>query len=124
LPVRKHIFAWGVIIDKFPYNEIEKQSGKGGVSMITGVGTVTGKGQVQVPKEIREAIGIVPGDELVFEVSGKRRITVTVRKRRPLSTLGGALAGAVSAFAGTEREEEETRKAVAKRIAQEGFDHD
>ena len=41
--------------------------------MITGVGTVTGKGQVQVPKEIREAIGIVPGDELVFEVAPGER---------------------------------------------------
>jgi len=92
--------------------------------MTIGVGTVTGKGQVQVPKEIREAMGIVAGDELVFEVAGERRITVTVRKRRPLSALGGVLAGAVSGFAGIEREEDETRKVVAKNTAEEGFDRE
>ena len=63
--------------------------------MAIGIGTVTGKGQVQVPKEIREAMGIATGDKLVFEVTGQGRITVTVRKRRPLSSLAGALAEAV-----------------------------
>jgi AbrB family looped-hinge helix DNA binding protein len=28
---------------------------------------VTAKGQVTIPKEIREALGIEPGDEIVFE---------------------------------------------------------
>lgn len=31
------------------------------------MGRVTTKGQVTIPKEVREAMGIRPGDEVVFE---------------------------------------------------------
>ena len=32
---------------------------------------VTEKGQVTIPKEIREALGIQPGDEIAFEWTGE-----------------------------------------------------
>jgi AbrB family looped-hinge helix DNA binding protein len=35
---------------------------------------VTSKGQVTVPKAVREALGISEGDEIVFRVEGKRAI--------------------------------------------------
>lgn len=35
---------------------------------------VTSKGQVTVPKVVREALGIAEGDELVFRVEGKRAV--------------------------------------------------
>ena len=35
---------------------------------------VTSKGQVTVPKVVREALGIVEGDEIVFRVDGNRAV--------------------------------------------------
>jgi len=35
---------------------------------------VTSKGQVTVPKAVREALGIREGDEVVFRVEGKRAV--------------------------------------------------
>ena len=37
-----------------------------------GVGTLTSKGQVTVPKDIREALGASEGDRLVFELDGEK----------------------------------------------------
>lgn len=46
---------------------------------------VTTKGQVTIPKEIREALGIQPGDEITFEEvdSGYR-----IRKKEPTTAEG------------------------------------
>jgi antitoxin PrlF len=41
---------------------------------------VTSKGQVTLPKEIREKLGIDAGDTLVYEVEGN---VLRVRKARP-----------------------------------------
>lgn len=47
---------------------------------------VTTKGQVTIPKEIREELGIEPGDEIAFEeVDGRYEI----RKREPTTAEGG-----------------------------------
>lgn len=35
---------------------------------------VTSKGQVTVPKSVRDALGIKEGDEVVFRVEGKRAL--------------------------------------------------
>jgi AbrB family looped-hinge helix DNA binding protein len=35
---------------------------------------ITSKGQVTVPKAVREALGIKEGDEVVFRVEGKRAV--------------------------------------------------
>ena len=37
-----------------------------------GIGTVTSKGQVTVPKRVRDALGVTEGDRLVFDVEGDR----------------------------------------------------
>lgn len=41
---------------------------------------VTSKGQITVPKEIREALGVGPGDTIVFERNGGN---ISVRPVRP-----------------------------------------
>jgi antitoxin PrlF len=38
------------------------------------VARVTSKGQVTVPKSVRDALGITQGDQLVFRVEGSRAI--------------------------------------------------
>jgi len=35
---------------------------------------VTSKGQITVPKAVRDALGIAAGDELVFRVEGRRAV--------------------------------------------------
>ena len=38
--------------------------------------TVTSKGQITVPKEIREHLGIEPGDRITFEIGSEGAVTV------------------------------------------------
>jgi antitoxin PrlF len=38
------------------------------------VARVTSKGQVTVPKSVRDALGITQGDQLVFRVEGSRAV--------------------------------------------------
>lgn len=54
--------------------------------------TMTSKGQLTVPKEIRDRLGLGPGDRVEF-VPGSDDRTVVMRKRRTveLSELFGAL---------------------------------
>lgn len=48
--------------------------------MLKADATVTSKGQVTIPKEIRDRLGIDPGQELEFSVEDD---TITVRPKRP-----------------------------------------
>lgn len=49
--------------------------------MASGSGTISQKGQITVPKDVRDALGLHPGDRLLFDVeSGDRAV---VRKARP-----------------------------------------
>jgi AbrB family looped-hinge helix DNA binding protein len=41
---------------------------------------ITSKGQVTIPKPVREALELESGDAIVYEIKGN---TVTVRKARP-----------------------------------------
>lgn len=43
---------------------------------------ITSKGQITVPREVRQALGVKPGDKIVFEQNGKE---VSVRPLRSKS---------------------------------------
>jgi len=45
------------------------------------VGKVLARGQVTVPREIREALGIHPGDALSFRVTGTGKLEVSLLPR-------------------------------------------
>jgi len=49
---------------------------------------VTSKGQVTVPKAVRDALGIKQGDEIVFRVEGNRAILARTPK---FLTLAGSI---------------------------------
>jgi antitoxin PrlF len=46
---------------------------------------VTSKGQVTIPKKVREFLGIVPGDAVEFEIAPNHRVVLTKpgAERRP-----------------------------------------
>ena len=58
--------------------------------MESSVAQVTAKGQVTIPRSIREALRIEQGDQLVFRQEGEKVLLIPLR-RRPLSELLGAL---------------------------------
>jgi AbrB family looped-hinge helix DNA binding protein len=49
--------------------------------MATEIGTVSTKGQVTIPTDIRKALRIRPGDKILFDLEGGDR--VLVRKAEP-----------------------------------------
>jgi AbrB family looped-hinge helix DNA binding protein len=59
--------------------------------MIKVAATITAKGQVTVPADIRKAIDGRQGDQLVFVLSDSKQLTVIPRKRRSIFELRKAL---------------------------------
>ena len=53
---------------------------------------VSEKGQVTIPKSLRDRLGIEPGQELDFSEEGGRLIASKVRDRRPIDAVYGILA--------------------------------
>lgn len=65
--------------------------------MEVSVGTVTSKGQVTIPKEIRETLGVIEGDKLIFLVEGDKvvlrkvgseKLTEILSRRKPWGETG------------------------------------
>lgn len=76
--------------------------------------TVTTKGQVTIPKEIRDHLKIHPNDKVDFIIEEGRAILVPVRTLRELRGIVPARAGATLAA-----ERQAARQGVAKRIEEE-----
>ncbi len=45
------------------------------------VGKISKKGQVVIPKEIREKFGIKPGDALIFKIQGNKVIIEKIQEK-------------------------------------------
>ena len=57
--------------------------------MATEVGTLSTKGQVTIPKDIREALGIRPGDRVRFDLeAGERAVLQKAEPSRLTEILG------------------------------------
>ncbi len=50
---------------------------------------VTSKGQITVPRDVRRALGIGPGDTLLFEDDGKRFHVRAKRRKSPFAKFRG-----------------------------------
>ena len=75
--------------------------------MEVSIGSVTTKGQVTIPKEIREALGLMEGDKVVFILEGER---VVVRK---------VSGGKISEILARQKPWPETSIAFQKRLREE-----
>ncbi len=77
--------------------------------------TITSKGQLTLPKEVRQRLGLQSGDRVVFEFEGET-VRVRAERRRSLSSLKGSLPGR-GEYAGKEAERNAAREHVADRYA-------
>src|SRR5688500_1736926 len=58
--------------------------------MTTSVARITSKGQITVPKEVRERLGVTAGDSLEFSLDeGAERVEVRPIKRRSIAEFRG-----------------------------------
>jgi antitoxin PrlF len=63
--------------------------------------TISSKGQVTVPQEIRSRLGLTTGDRVEFVVEGERTV---IRPARSMSNPFDKYKGALGTFPGGERE--------------------
>ncbi|MGH3090698.1 MAG: AbrB/MazE/SpoVT family DNA-binding domain-containing protein [Rubrobacteraceae bacterium] len=83
----------------------------------TSKSTLTSKGQLTVPKEVRDRLGLRPGDGLLFEVEDDA-VRLTVQRRKTLEDLKGSLSSG-RAYPGKEAEREAARKHVSRKVPEE-----
>lgn len=76
--------------------------------------TVTTKGQVTIPKEVRDLLSIHPNDKVDFIIEGGRAILVPVKS---LKELRGAVTAREGASIALERKT--AKQAAAKRVREE-----
>ena len=79
---------------------------------------ITFKGQVTIPKEIRNALAIKEGDSVIFIVEGDHAVLKPI-KRKSLLDFYGALT-ATRPYPGLEAMREELHHKRAKRFNKEG----
>ncbi|MGQ9625508.1 MAG: AbrB/MazE/SpoVT family DNA-binding domain-containing protein [Anaerolineae bacterium] len=83
--------------------------------MGTNVATMTAKGQVTIPKAIRQALGIRERDHLLFLIEGGRLVLIPLRYR-PLPELYGTFP-ATRPYLGHQAVREEIRSELGERIS-------
>lgn len=78
---------------------------------------LTKKGQVTVPRVLREKLGIKEGDEVIFELEGNVLRVKKVEKRSLLSLGGIARRRAI----GRGDERDYAKKVISKRVVDKGL---
>lgn len=83
------------------------------------VATITDKGQITIPKFIRDLLSLAPADSLIFGVESGKILATPVRKRDFLSLYGSVKhRGGPIDF---KKLRQKTIRALAKNAAQEGL---
>lgn len=73
---------------------------------------MTSKGQLTVPKDVRDRLGLKSGDRVVFKVEGDS-VRLRVERRKSLGELMGSLP-ATRKYAGKEAEREAAREYLVR----------
>ena len=71
--------------------------------MATAVGTISTKGQVTIPKDIRDALGIRPGDKVRFDLERGDRAVLQKAEPSRLTEILGRLGPSGSPGVSTQR---------------------
>lgn len=72
--------------------------------------TITTKGQITIPKAVRDALGLKEGHQVIFVIEGERAYLYPVRSRG-IKALYGSAAG-LRRFPGREAERDAARNAA------------
>ncbi len=88
------------------------------MSMLIERSVITGKGQVQIPAKIRQAVGLNIGDEVTFTLVGEDKVEIEFVRKRPLTEYAGSLSKRKD-FPGLEEEEKVARQLVAERAVKD-----
>ena len=83
--------------------------------MSANIATVTSKGQVTIPKAVRETLDLRESDQVIFVVEGDRVVLLPLH-RRPLGELYNALP-ATRPYPGQEAIRQEVRTKLGERLA-------
>jgi antitoxin PrlF len=78
--------------------------------------TLSSKGQVTIPREVREFLNIFPGDGVRFEIRGED-VVVKPLRRQSLESLLGSLKSS-QPYVGQEAEQAAMEQAVADELIQ------
>jgi AbrB family looped-hinge helix DNA binding protein len=71
--------------------------------------TVSSKGQIAIPKEVREALDLTKGSRLTLEIRGREIVLSKGAAWKTLQGAGGDLMRAFAGFREQEREREDSR---------------
>lgn len=74
--------------------------------------TLTSKGQLTVPREVRERLGLKAGDRLLFDIEGDT-VRLRVIQRHTVADLFERLPGSSKPYPGREAEREAARRVAA-----------
>lgn len=88
------------------------------MSMILERSVITGKGQIQIPAKIRQAVGLKIGDEVTFKLVAGGKVEIDFIKKKPLTEFAGSLEQRKD-FPGLEKEEKAARQLVAESAAED-----
>lgn len=78
------------------------------------IGTITSKGQITIPKDVRDDLGLEAGARVAF-IRNRDGYYELHRERRPVSDLGGSLR-----FTGPAKSIEEMDAAIAAAVTESG----
>jgi len=88
------------------------------LSLILGRSVITGKGQVQIPAKIRQAVGLNIGDEVAFKLVNGEKVEIEFIIKEPLTEFAGSFSRRKE-FPGLENEERAARQLVAERAVED-----
>ena len=88
------------------------------MSLKLGRSVITGKGQVQIPAKIRQALGLNIGDQVTFKLDDEGKVEIDFIRKRPLTEYAGFLKRHKD-FPGLEEEESAARQLVAESAAED-----
>ncbi|MGM0653482.1 MAG: AbrB/MazE/SpoVT family DNA-binding domain-containing protein [Bacillota bacterium] len=88
------------------------------MSLKLGRSVITGKGQVQIPAKIRQALGLNIGDEVAFKLDDEGKVEIEFIRKQPLTEFAGSLKRRKD-FPGLEEEESAARQLVAESAAED-----
>lgn len=80
---------------------------------------LTSKGQLTIPRRVRERLGLRPGDRILFDVDDHETVRLHILKQQTVGEFFEKIQGADAEYPGHETERAAARRHVAERLLEE-----